>query len=483
MNETIKFPEPDEILKEKPSIRKYIKYLAFFGPGAIVASVTIGQGQLILGPQIGAWAGFKLLWLITLSVASYIIAYVGCRFMLLSGINMMDLFAIKTKKGLLNWLFIAIIFIFTPLFIAAIVTTMGETMAWIIGKGHYLFWGILFCLLAAILAIVGRYKLVEYSQAFFVAILAIGAIISVILLKPYLLDILPNYFMIGNVPEYPEWVVREFPTVAEKPVPLIMLGYLGTLTLTIITIVSYSGWIKVKRWGIFKNNDNPDEFSQRLFSIFRKKGKITYLPEDEKEIKKSRILLKPVIVDMAIAFTIVAIASSAYMIAGAYLLGPQPDGTYRLPSDINLLKEQAVIFSNIAPWLKPLYQVSVFFALFGTVYGGFEAVSRMLYETSKSVSEKIRSLPYRKFMFYLLIYMLVTGLPLAILGYYGLSIILMLSITLLFIGVFGVIIYGIAAIYMSQKFLPEKYKMSRILLAAAIVSVMLMMVPFLFFVI
>ena len=90
----IEFSDPDPVLLENPSLKKYIKYLSFFGPGAIVASLTIGQGQLIIGPQIGAWAGFALLWLISLNIGSYIIAYVSCRFTMLSGINVMDLFTL-----------------------------------------------------------------------------------------------------------------------------------------------------------------------------------------------------------------------------------------------------------------------------------------------------------------------------------------------------------------------------------------------------
>lgn len=477
-DEKITFPEPDAVLMEKPSVKKYVKYLSFFGPGAIVASATIGQGQLILGPQIGAWAGYRLLWLITLSIASYIIAYVSCRFMLLSGINMTDIFAIKTKKGFLNWIFISIIFIFVPLFAAAIVTTLGQSLAWIFGTGHYLFWGISFCLIAAILAVAGRYKLVEYTQALFVAVLGIGAVISVFLIKPDVLEMLPHFFLIGDVPEYPVWVHEQFPSVAQKPVSLIMLGYIGTLTFTIVTLVGYSGWVKVKRWGIFKDKKNADEFSQNLFNKFKEKGKITYLPNDSQEIKKSRILLKPMLIDIALAFIIVAVVSSAYMVAGEHHLGPQ-DGTYKLPTDINLLKEQAIIFSRIASWLKPLYQISVFFALFGTVYAGFEAASRMVYETSKNVVRKIMHTPYKKFMLYFLIYILITGIPLAIIGSMT-SIILMLSITLLFIGVVGVIIYGIGAVYMSQKFLPKEYKLGRIPLAITIISIILMIMPLFF---
>ena len=476
MSGKIEFPEPDEVLTAKPSIKKYLRYLLFFGPGAIIASVTIGQGQLILGPQIGAWAGYKLLWLITISFASYLIAYMGARFMLLSGISVIDLFAIKTRKGFLNWIFIIIILIFLPLFVAAIVTTLGQSMAWIFGVGHYLIWGIATCVFAAILAIVGRYRVIEFSQAIFVAVLGIGAIVSVAMIKPDLMEIIPNYFMIGNTPSYPDWVMTEYPSLAEKPVPLLMLGYLGTLTVSLVTLVGYLGWVKVKKWGIFKEKENPDAFSHELLERFKKTGKIDYLPDDEKEVKKAKILLKPLLLDLMLSFIIVAIVSSAYMIAGAKLLG------HNIPSDINLLREQAVIFSSIAEWLRPLYQLSVFFALFGTVYGGFEAVSRMVYETGKDLSRKIERVEYRKFMFYMMIYMLATGIPLAILGYYGLSIILMLSITLLFIGVVGIVIYGIGTVYLGRKYLPEKYRMGKIWYAITILFLLLFVVPFFCFI-
>ena len=480
--EKVTFPEPDKVLTEKPSLKKYIKYLAFFGPGAIIASVTIGQGQLILGPQLGAWAKFDLLWLITLNIASYIIAFVGCRFTLLSGIDMMDVFAEKTR-GVINWVFMAIILIFIPLFAAAIITTLGKSVEWIVGRGHYLVWGILFGVFAVVLAVVGRYKLVEYAQAFFVVVLGAGAVVSVIMLKPDILNILPH-FLIPTVPhDYPAWMYSHFPTEVTKPIPLMMLAYIGTLTVTLVTIPGYSGWVKIKGWGIFKGKKDPYVFSHRLFNIFRRSGRIEYLPDDPKEVKKSHALLKPVFVDLGIAFVIVSIVSAAYMIAGAYLLGAvkQPDGTivYRLPSDINLLREQAVIFSNIASWLKPIYQISVFFALFGTIYGGFEAVSRMFYETSKNTVKRIGETPYRRFMVYLLVYLLAVGIPLAI---SGISVILMLSITLLFGGVVGVIIYGIGAIYISQTVLPEKYRLSKFALSVALIAVIVMVVPLFFFV-
>jgi len=479
-NKTITYPKPDKVLTEKPSVKKYIKYLAFFGPGAIIASVTIGQGQLIIGPQIGAWAGFALLWLITLNIGSYLIAYYSSRFTMLSGIGVMDLFSIKTRKGWLNWFFLGTMLIFIPMFTATIITSLGQALQWIFGVGHYLIWGISFCLLAGIGALAGRYKFLEHAQAFFVAVLAIGAVASVITIKPDILEVLPNFFTIGqNVPaDYPAWVYANpgYASVTNTPIPLVMLGYLGTLAITLITLISYLGWIKVKKWGIFRDKQDPDLFSKECFDDFRKKGKISYLPDDPKEIKKSRILLKPIIVDLSIAFIIVSVVSAAYMIAGSVLLG----GDHVLPSDAKLIEEQLVIFTYLANWLKPLFQICVVFALFGTVYAGFEAVTRMMYETGRNINKRIKDVEYKRFMLYLLVYILVISVPLSILMSKGLSVLLILSLTLLLVGVIGVIMYGIGVIYLSQKFLPEEYKLGTIGVILAIMAIVFMAIPMLF---
>lgn len=482
MKNNINFPEPDAVLKEKPSLKKYLRYLLFFGPGAVIASVTIGQGQLILGPQIGAWAGNRLLWIITLSFGSYFIAYVAIRFTLISGINIVDLFALKLK-GALNWVFIALILIFVPMFAATIITTLGISLQWIFGFGYdyILIWGVYFGILAVMLVIVWKFKIVEYAQAFFVAVLASGAVASlatsVITHKIDLLASLPHFFTIGDIPSYPSWVPE---SLASRPVVLTILGYLGTLTVTIITVVGYSGWIKVIKWGIFKGKENPDELSEKLLEEYKKKRKIDYLPKDRNEIRKAKLLVTPALVDLMIAFVVVAVVSAVYMLGGAAWLG------HSIPTDVNPLKAQAKIFANIAKsmsnWLIPLYKVSVFFALFGTIYAGFEAASRMLYETMKGVRPSIRRMPYKDFAFYMFVYLFLIGIPLAVLIFMRiLSLLSLLGLTLLFIGVVGVIIYGIGAIYMSQRILPKEYRLGKGGVAAGIIAIIFLTIPMIFF--
>lgn len=40
-----------------------LKHLKQCGPGAIVASATIGAGETVLAVRMGAWGGYELLWL------------------------------------------------------------------------------------------------------------------------------------------------------------------------------------------------------------------------------------------------------------------------------------------------------------------------------------------------------------------------------------------------------------------------------------
>jgi hypothetical protein len=269
--------------------------------------------------------------------------------------------------------------------------------------------------------------------------------------------------------------VDTVPDFTKTPIPLVMTGYVGTLTVSIVPLVGYLGWVKVKKWGLFGRSDNPNALSERLFARYREQGIIDYLPTDEKEVRKSQLLLRPIMVDLALAFVVVSLVSAAYMIAGADRLGPLRD----IPTDVDLLKKQAIIFSGIADWLKPLYQISVAFALFGTVYSAFEAATRMLYETTKTIRFEVGRIPYNRFMLYFLVYVLALGVPLSLFMYHGLSVLLVLSLTLLFIGVIGVVIYGIGVIIISQRVLPPAYRLHPVMLAAAIIGVMLLLVPLL----
>jgi len=478
----VSFSDPDEVLQQKPSISKYLKYLLFFGPGAILASMTIGQGQLIIGPQIGAWAKYGLLWLITISASTYVFCYISTRFTMLSGLSLMDIFSHGTRRGWFNWIVIIIMGVFIPIFTATIITTVGQSLAWIfLGSSQsdfYIAFGIGACLLVVFLLFYFRYRILEHIQAFFVVVLAIGAVISAAyaILNTSGFELLPflgNFFNFGNAPQYPQWVVDNFPNTTKTPVGLLMLGYVGTLAATVIPMLGYISWVKVKRWGIFRGREHPSAFQTDLFNQYKESKTIKYLPNADGELKKAKKLLIPLKVDITVAYVLIAIVSAAYVICGSLLLGDVGGGVFRLPSGIDLIEEQAVIFTSLASWLKPLFQISVFFAFFGTMYAGFEAASRMLHEAGKYVIPGLKDMEFRRFMAYLVLYVLMLGIPISLLIFKGLDFMLILSITLLFIGVVCVAIYAIAAVYMTQKILPKEYRLGPVGLGIAILSIVM----------
>ena len=54
-------PLPPSLLSHNP-----LRWLAIFGPGAVIASLTIGVGETVFSARGGAIFGYRLLWLFLL---------------------------------------------------------------------------------------------------------------------------------------------------------------------------------------------------------------------------------------------------------------------------------------------------------------------------------------------------------------------------------------------------------------------------------
>jgi hypothetical protein len=57
-----------------------------FGPGAIIASVTVGTGETIFAPRMGALFGYAMFWVVMAAVvAKALLVYGGMRHLVLTG--------------------------------------------------------------------------------------------------------------------------------------------------------------------------------------------------------------------------------------------------------------------------------------------------------------------------------------------------------------------------------------------------------------
>ena len=82
MPETLRYPE----LSEQMKMRGIGPMLAIFGPGAIIASVTIGSGETVFASRGGAIFGYSMLWcFIAGGFMKFIQVYSAARYITLTG--------------------------------------------------------------------------------------------------------------------------------------------------------------------------------------------------------------------------------------------------------------------------------------------------------------------------------------------------------------------------------------------------------------
>src|SRR6266508_7037007 len=71
--------------------RNPLAWMTFFGPGAVIASLTIGAGELIFSSRAGALFGYRLLWFFLLVlVLKWVLVYATARHMVLTGAHPMQ---------------------------------------------------------------------------------------------------------------------------------------------------------------------------------------------------------------------------------------------------------------------------------------------------------------------------------------------------------------------------------------------------------
>src|SRR5881296_1448089 len=72
---------PDALCSRNP-----FAWLTIFGPGAVIASLTIGAGELIFSSRGGALFGYRLLWFFLLVLLlKWALVFVTARHMVLTG--------------------------------------------------------------------------------------------------------------------------------------------------------------------------------------------------------------------------------------------------------------------------------------------------------------------------------------------------------------------------------------------------------------
>ena len=364
--EPLRYPEQDKRLTSG----RFWDLLTIVGPGFILASVTIGNGEIFSATRGGSIFGYALIWTFLLgAVMKAAVVYAGARYTVITGEHPFARFGHVLpggKSGLAkHWLasFIGVLAaVCFPAWIVAYILAMAQWTPWTFGIGDgspILLIGIAWGFIAWLTLFVKNFGVVEKFQTFVVLIMVVFSLIAVVIAQPDWLGILKG--IIPTVPsEYPDWVVQNFEKVASRSIPLEVISYLGALGGGVYDYIGYLGTFREKSWGMLGRPDNA-EINLKLQALDPKSE--FPIDTDEENMARCAAGVKAAKIDSVVSFVAVAIFAVTFMILGTVILGAQ----HAIPNDTNILKDQAQFFTMIHPSLKYLYQLAIWCAFWGSM--------------------------------------------------------------------------------------------------------------------
>ena len=417
-----------------------LECLKKIGPGAIVASATIGAGETVLAVRAGAWGGYNLLWLILLATAtkSLLTLYMLGRYSAVSGQSVIEkLVDFPGPRGWLLWVILSLETLVAPLVFVVIAVPCSRIMSQALSSlgvpVSYEWLAMIFISLAIGVGMIQHYETLEKSQLIVCLILLLGTVTATIFVGPDFKEIAKGFFRFGYFPSYPEWV----PSQVSSRSPLLemaaVFGYAGSIPMNYLV---YSNWILIKGWTVKKTGLGPLRW------------------------------------DVGFNASLVLVTTGAFMVAGAAVLRP----LHRIPKGFDLLTEQAAIFGQISPMMVPLYYVTILTALWGTLNALPDIYARGIHSFLRQLIPRTSNLQYRQVM-------TVFGLVMLVVTWFliwvGTTPIIMIDIVALFSTNLGVGLVCVAAVWLDRQ-LPAERRSSRplwwaTLLSAIVINLMAML--------
>lgn len=429
----------------------WLRFLRVFGPGAIIASVTVGTGETIFAPRAGATFGYALSWVIVVAVlGKAVMVYAGARHLVLAGEHPLQAWA--RFPGPRRWvpILIALVVVLAfPLWIAALADAVSSLCIWITGVGGSTSWGrplwaTGIILAAMLLSLVQTYNIIERVSLAILGLKVIFILIAVFIVKPDLVAALWGA-IVPHLPAYEPWVSASYPDVASRAVWLEIAVLMGAVGGGLQDYTGYVSMIREKKWGASGvTQGGPDR-----------------LPLDQHTIDLSRKWLRAPLLDVVISFASVLLITGCFMLLGAAVLHPLK----LIPTNADLYSKQSYFLTLIHPQLVHIYKAGIFFAIFGVIYAAFEVYSRSAYEPLRAIwSNNTWSL--KRVRIWVTLY---SGLGGLLLLWTGLKTITLASIVSPFSGVFGCGLWCLAMVWVDRKQMPKPYQMSPGLLASVVI--------------
>ena len=375
MTETANVP----VLPESLRSRNPLRWVSIFGPGAIMASLTIGTGELIFSSRGGAIFGYRILFLfIVISMMKWVLVYSTARHMVLTGAHPFERWlALPGPRGWLPSVMFTFAVVCFPIWVSFHASVIGDLIAgltatklWLNGATVHA-WGML--VLAGILsvALLGGYSTLERVQLVLVGAMLLAVGVSLILLKPdwgqmFLGCVLPQSLT------YPDWLIASSDPlqqrIAANSVWIEASVYVGVVGGASYDYLAYTSFLRNKAWGLSSRCEPLD-----LAESAREVGRWS---PSQLDLEAAKPWLRAPMIDCAISFLVVVVFSAVFVASGTIVLAPQ----HQIPGDGGFLEYQAQFVTELHPWLYPLYVVGTLLTMFGTLYGTLEVAPPILLE-------------------------------------------------------------------------------------------------------
>jgi hypothetical protein len=364
-------PVPQALVSRNP-----LQWLRVFGPGAIIASLTIGTGELIFSSRGGVIFGYSILFpFLVICLLKWALAYSAARHMVLSGMHpfqrWMDLPI--GPRGWLTVLFLVLAAAFIPVWVSFHCTVLGDLMASVTGTKANLagatvyLWGGGLLIAIVAFALAGGYAALEKTQIVIVALMLAAVLITLLLIGPEWLEMLRGMIVPRNL-QYPDWLLGDTrpaaQQIAARPVWVELSLYTGVIGGASYDYLAYASYLRDKQWGNAASVEGFDATQPAL---------------DDQTLRK---WIRAPLIDCTMSFAIVLLFTAVFVASGKLILAPER----AIPGDGAFLDHQAQFVTRIHPWLYPLYFVGVFLAMLGTLYGTLEVAPTVLRETVLAIA-------------------------------------------------------------------------------------------------
>lgn len=307
---------------------KIYKFLKLLGPGLLFASMAIGTSHLVLSTKAGAQYGWVMVVPILLAnILKYPFFEFGVRYTNVTKKTLIQGYLDLGKKYLWIYVFVTLVSVFTILAALYVVTAglfmnlfqMATASTSLVALGLFVF--------ISLILIIGRYRFLELSLKFVVAILFLALVITTIMVV-----------FQGQVDEVTNF---EPPKIFNEVGVLFLIALMGWMP----TAVEASGWVSM--WSVEKLNS-----------------------------LKEKPTVKEALAEFNLGYILTALLALFFLIIGwmtLYGTGTELSGNAAIFAD----QVVSLFTAHIGNWAYILIAIAAFATMFSTCMTAHDAVARV----------------------------------------------------------------------------------------------------------